>query len=458
MAPGWEELLGARGWGHLYRSSYRSRTTDCPGEIRHLEDGSWECLRCAEPCSTCEGSHPRRGAAGESTKHGELRHVGKWTLKFSHEGETFTEKTGTSDWNKAQAYKRRRFLEIHGGASPWEKRRSITVGEILELVLAHYRKNKFRSLRRQEYARAALLTFPGFMKGALAATSLTETMIGDEYVQHRQAAGVSNGTINTELQMLRQACRIAYARRDEHGHRLLAQPPIVKLLKPGPPREGFFETHSFDALLAAVRRLNARASPSDLADLIEFYWLIGWRNASARSIERTDVDWFSEEIVLRRVLSKNGQPVRLPFGEDHDLRALLERRERLAQRVEAELGRRVPWLFFRTEPAFRKGEQILSFRRAWAAAMEAAGLNVPGRPALTPHSFRRSAARDTIDAGADAMLACDLVGWTDLQMLKRYRILSKKDRERAVKLRADYRRDQRKAAQLALPFVKRGEG
>ncbi len=80
----------------------------------------------------------------------------------------------------------------------------------------------------------------------------------------------------------------------------------------------------------------------------------------------------------------------------------------------------------------------------------------PGKAAKARTAI--STARDTIDAGADAQLACDLVGWTDLQMLKRYRILSKKDRERAVKLRADYRRDQRKAAQLALPFTKKSGG
>jgi site-specific recombinase XerD len=460
VAPNrWEGILGARGWGHLYRSSYRSKTVRCPGEIRRFEDGSWECVTCAAPCSICEGGHPAKGDATKDPSHGELRHASVWTLKYWHNGEgPFYERTRTADWNKAQAFRRRRFKEIFGGDDPWMKRRGSSLSEILELVLAHYRKNKHRSINRQIYARDALLGCPKFMKGAIEAASLTETAINDEYVEHRQAQRIANDTINTELQMLRQAYRMAYARRDENGRRLITQPPVIKLLAKAPPREGFFEAHSLDALLAAVRRLHERASPADLADLIEFYWMIGWRNAAARHIERTDIDWFSDVIVLRRVLSKNGDPVTVPFGGDPELKALLQRREKLAQQLDEETGHRIPWLFFRTQPAWQRGKPFRSFRRAWLAAMEAAGLNVPGRPLLTPHSFRRSAARDGIDSGADPLVVCDVVGWNDIRMLKRYRILAKKDRERAVKLRADYRREQREAAQLALPFVKKGKG
>jgi integrase len=45
---------------------------------------------------------------------------------------------------------------------------------------------------------------------------------------------------------------------------------------------------------------------------------------------------------------------------------------------------------------------------------------VPGR---IPHDFRRTAARNLVNAGVDPLLTMQLVGWEDPAMLKRYRIV-----------------------------------
>lgn len=454
----WEDLLGARGWGHLYRSSYRSKTVPCAGEIRRSANGSWECGACSEPCTVCEGSHAVTGTAENDTRHGELRHAATWTLKYSHNGEgPFYERTRTADWNKAQAYKRRRFREIFGGADPWAKKSVLTLSSVLEFVLAHYRKNKLKSITRPQNHIRNLLKFSPFMKGAIDANAVTETMLNDGYVDFRQAAGMANATINLELGTLRQGFKLAYKRRDEHGRRLVERPPVVELLKPGPPRESFFTTATTEAMLAALRAGHSSTSPEDVADLAEFYWIIGWRNAAARAIERTDVDWFSQEIIMRRVLSKNGEPVRVPFGTDPQLRALVQRRERLAVSLEQAHGVKIPWLFFRRGPKTFRGKPIRQFLRAWNSALKRAGLAMTGPGRLTPHAFRRSAARDMMDALGDPLLACERVGWNSLLMLKRYRITNRKDRERAAEKLAEYRQGQRESAQLALPFAKRSK-
>ena len=83
------------------------------------------------------------------------------------------------------------------------------------------------------------------------------------YVAHRQRQGRAAATINVDLGTLRKALRLAQA------YRKLATVPRIKMLRPAPPRQGFFEREQFKAVKAAL--------PTDLALVMTIAFLYGWR-------------------------------------------------------------------------------------------------------------------------------------------------------------------------------------
>jgi hypothetical protein len=83
------------------------------------------------------------------------------------------------------------------------------------------------------------------------------------YVARRQRDGVRNATINRELSVLKRAFALAIA-----AGRLTSRPHIP-LLRENNVRRGFFEADEFRAVRDRL--------PPDLADLVAFLWITGWR-------------------------------------------------------------------------------------------------------------------------------------------------------------------------------------
>jgi len=96
------------------------------------------------------------------------------------------------------------------------------------------------------------------------------------YVQHRQANGLFNGTINRELSILGTAYKLGL----EHGK--VMRRPVIHLLKEARPRQGFFEEHQF---LAVRKHL-----PEDLQVAVTIIWLYGsrWREVMALQLSLID--------------------------------------------------------------------------------------------------------------------------------------------------------------------------
>jgi integrase len=424
---------GAKAFGYIHKPRFATRR-QCDGEV-HAEGGRWRCRKCS---ATRKGEH-----AG----HREMRESRFWAVAYSHDGERHCVSSKSREWAVANKLRKKIFSEIWQGRLPSVERKELPLREVLDLVVGHYKREKLRSLKRVELSIRHILACPKLEKGNVLARRATETVIKDEYVPYRQAMGAANATINRELAVLRQGFRIGTGRLDEDGRPLLERMPRVTLLKENPPRQGLFEDHQFEAVHRALLAGDARSSPEDLADLAVFYFNTGWRSSEPTSLTWAQVNWFRKTITLDRADTKSGEPWELPFGSMPEIEELLRKRRRRTDRLEALSGRRVEWVFH------RGGGRIRSFRRAWKSACKRAGV-----PERTPHDFRRTAASNLIDAGADAIDTCDIVGWKSLAMLKRYRIKSVRSREQAMAKLHDLHHRRREAAAAAESIEKRRGG
>ncbi|HEV7714920.1 MAG TPA: tyrosine-type recombinase/integrase [Steroidobacteraceae bacterium] len=327
-------------------------------------------------------------------------------IKYRLGGRVVRESAGTTD--EAEA---RQLLGLRQGELP-RRTRLTTYDELAALVLADYRANGRRSLKDVE----------GYMRRHLNPffTGLRVSRIGgtvcDQYLRIRQVEGASNGTINRELSVVRRGFSLGRQRQ------LVDVVPYIPRLREENTREAYFEPHQFEALRAAL--------PEYLRPVVTFAYITGWRVPSeVLTRQWKHVDFARGAVSLEPGEAKSGAGRIFPFTSA--LQQCLE-----DQRARTPDG--CPWVFFRQ---WRDGrwERVQSFKKVWAHACAAAGV-----PGMIRHDFRRTAARNLLDAGVaerDVML---MVGWSQRTMLDRYTGLRLASlREAAAKL------DRWQAAQAA---------
>jgi hypothetical protein len=105
------------------------------------------------------------------------------------------------------------------------------------------------------------------------------------YVTERRRQGKAPATINIELATLRRALRLS----QELGH--ISSVPILRTLRPAPPRQGFFEAGEFEAVAAEL--------PADLALVARIAYTFGWRlTDEVLPLTRSQVDLQAETLRL----------------------------------------------------------------------------------------------------------------------------------------------------------------
>jgi integrase len=183
---------------------------------------------------------------------------------------------------------------------------------------------------------------------------------------------------------------------------LVTMPKIRKLSEQGNARQGFFEEADLERLLPCL--------PEHLQDLTRFAAATGWRRSEITSL-RFDM---IKDGVLVLPDSKNGRPRRLPI-----VGAIAEI---LARRAQARLVTRGEVVTVADHLFHYKGRRIHDFKRAWARALERAGL-----PHLLFHDLRRSTARRLVRQGVPQVTAMKLLGHQTDAMYRRYAIVSDGD-------------------------------
>lgn len=344
---------------------------------------------------------------------GQLYQRGRiWWIKYYVNGRPVRESAGTEKAKAAERFLKIREGRATAGMPLLPRVDRIRYDEIAADLREHYRTTGSRDVVEAEKRFKHL---DGFFRGMrVAGIGGAEATA---YVAQRQRQEAANGTVNRELAVLTKMLRLAYENRK------LLRLPVIRKLKEGAPREGFFEK---DAFLSVRKHL-----AEDLQVAVALAYGLGWRMQSeVLSVERRQLDLDAGTLRLEPGTTKNdeGRTVYLTPELKTALAAQVARVEALQRR----LGRIIPWLFPNLRGAKQPnvgrrrvpvlGERRRDFRRAWTTACRKAGC-----PGMLRHDFRRTAVRNMVNAGVPERVAMQVTGHRTRSVFDRYHIVSPAD-------------------------------
>lgn len=328
-----------------------------------------------------------------------------WWFRYSHRGRSYRESSRSTQRSTAVRLLKQRLGEIGQGRFAGLDPEKVTFGELMELLVADYVLNGRRSLRRTESSRKRLQAFFGDMR----AVEITPDNIL-RYIRSRQkdTPPAAPASIRLELSALKRAFNLALRAGRLHAR------PYIPSIEVSNVRKGFFEADE-------LRRVLARL-PTDLRAVVRFCYLTGWRRGEVLSLTWDQVDLEARCVRLEPGTTKNDEGRTFPFTTFPALAELLTERRAATDEVEAETGRRVPWVFH------RRGKPIVRFDAQWKRATKHAG--VPGR---LLHDLRRTAVRNLERAGVPRSVAMKLTGHKTEAIYRRYAIVSEADLSDGIK-------------------------
>jgi integrase len=262
---------------------------------------------------------------------------------------------------------------------------------LLELVRTDYKLKKHRSLYDLE-KRIDVHLSPAL--GHLPAGKAWLEV--ENYILERQQAGVTNGTINNELRVIRRAYRLGGRKG------LVSHVPHIDMLPAAEARDGYYSPAEFTLVLAHSNEL--------LRNILTVAYITGWRLRSILKLQWHQVDlkagfvWQTE--------AKNQKATRWPIDiklellGDLSLRAAFEDQKRATDAVK---DRIIPFVFH------RNGRPVKSIRGAFEKALEAAKIS------RVFHDLRGTAIVNLLEAGLeDSTIIMNLVGLKTQRMVIHY--------------------------------------
>jgi integrase len=329
-----------------------------------------------------------------------------WWLDYGVRDARHRESSGTRSKKDAMTLLRQRIGNRTDGTLSGRPER-VTLAELKEALRKHYTREGNASWTRAEQAFTHIEEFFGEDANAIG---ITKARVAD-YQDARLEEGSARNSVRYEIGVLSAAFGVAVEQD------ILASKPVFKQLAEGDNRSGFFEPGDFAALVVEL--------PADIAALVRFLCLTGWRRGEGVGLMWAQVDWDDAEgrehvpapgpkacIRISEAQAKGGDAREFPIADAPALRDLF-----LAQ-----------WAVRDGLHVFhRKGKAIGDFRKVWERACKAAG--VPGR---LVHDLRRAAARDFRKAGVSEGEIMRLCGWKTRDMFDRYNTIDASDLSRAV--------------------------
>jgi integrase len=324
-----------------------------------------------------------------------------WWIKYYANGRPIRESTGMEKETEARRILKEREGRVAIGQPILRRVDRIAYEEAAQDIRRHYRTTGSRDLEEAEHRLRHLDDF--FVGKRIAAICPADITA---YVAQRQEENASNGTINRELAVLNKMLRLAY-----ENNKLLRL-PVVRKLKEGAPRQGFFEREQFEAVSRHLR--------PDLQVAVSIAYTLGWRMQSeVLTLERRQVDLNAGTLRLEPGTTKNDE-ARIVYLTP-SLKLLLAAQDERVRTLEHRLGRIIPHLF----PYLKGrhcGSPIKDFRKAWKTACLKAAC-----PGMLRHDFRRTAVRKMVNVGVPERVAMTVTGHKTRSIFDRYHIVSPAD-------------------------------
>jgi integrase len=374
-------------------------------------------------------------------------------------GKQYRQSTGETNEKKAQNFLRRKLKEVGAdqiGAKAFiaPQQEKVTVNEILDDYVNHYRRGGKRSIPREPDSSMTghlkrVRDFLGDRKAMLIGTAEI-----DSFIAHLQSEGKANATINRSLEMLRAAYRYAVG---QNPPKLLRAITIRKLDESTNVRKGKFSPQEAEAVAENV--------PDHLSDVCRFGYVTGCRAGEILGLRWSFLE--NDAIVVPATLTKNRR--------EHNI-ALTPELEEIIDRRKARMVADCPYIFH------NDGKQILDYHHAWASTCVSLGLGQYycrecrdadgkrtveldankvcsrcGQHWVEPiyrgrifHDFRRSAAHEMWKSGSSEQDCMETTGHKTPSMFRRYADLFSKDEKLARHREVQQRRNEWRRAQASV--------
>lgn len=332
--------------------------------------------------------------------------------KWSQDGSVIRQSLGTRDKAEARRVLKERMSQgTQRGGIAHVLTSTITWDTAAQDLLVYYEAYQTRNPHE---AGIRLRQLTKYWRGSKLSDIDASSILDD--VSHQRRDGKAPATINLDLATLRRALRLAH----ENGK--LEKVPRIRMLRPDPPRSGFFEREKFEAAKAQL--------PDDLTLAVSIGFVFGWRvHSEALTLTKAQIDLVAGTLRLAPGSTKNrdGRLVYLTA----ELKAGIADQLVRVRALERTIGEITPYLFPHLSGPYR-GQRIKGFRKMWAKACREAGC-----AGMLVHDLRRTAVRNMVNAGVSERVAMMITGHKTRMVFDRYHIVSPDDLREATRKLSD---------------------
>ncbi len=324
-----------------------------------------------------------------------------WVSYVTPSGQRVRCSTGTSNRKEAKALEAKWKVEAFK-AKQWDEEPPRSFDEVaLEYLKS---RQELRSIDDVRYFIKRLrLHFASCVMNNLKANDVRS------YIESRKQDGVSNATINRELEVLSAA--INHANRELDWE--LPNPVSGRKLKEPEGRVRWITPQEAESLLNTVRRSN---STPYLADFITIALHTGMRCGEILGLEWRRVDFSQRLIHLEAKHTKSAKRRSIPINDV--ARASLANR----MRYRAMHCSQSPWVFCNAQ-----GHRIATVRTSFMTACRRAGISN-----FRIHDLRHTCAAWLVSAGVPLSEVRDLLGHSTVMVTERYAHLAPENVRAAV--------------------------
>jgi integrase len=317
-----------------------------------------------------------------------------WVSCTDSSGQRIRRTTGTTDRKEAEALEAKWKLEAHQ-QKHWGEKQHRTFEEVMLAYLKAYahKRSADKDRMRTKHLRQP---FAGQEMHALQASDIRR------YINHRQAEGIANATINRELSLLSAAINHANTELDWE----LPNPVCGRKLKEPEGRVRWLTVEEAERLISVAESL---PKAKYLADFIRLALNTGCRSGELLGLEWNRVDLERGLIHLEASHTKAGKRRSIPINQT-------------ARAALFSLQNPSRWVF-----SDRAGQRIASVKTSFANACRLASIED-----FRIHDLRHTCAAWLVSAGVPLTEVRDLLGHSTVQMTERYAHLAPENIRAAV--------------------------